>query len=57
MSVGDMSTIDDPHDILFSMQNSVWGGKCSIIIAGALQSYSNLISDLLVEAAEEEDKL
>jgi len=54
--MGEVSASTDADDILFSMQNSVWGGefRCS---REPWTFFLILLPDMLVEAAEEDEKL
>lgn len=54
--MGDISATNEPDDILSSMQNSVWGGEYSAQLMFWPSSHK-FLTDMLVEAAEEEDEL
>lgn len=53
--MGEVSASTDVDEILFSMQNSVWGGECCY--TRRPRTFLILTPDMLVEAAEEDEKL
>ena len=55
LSMTNVSASTDADDILFSMQNSVWGGES--LCSRAIDALLMLSPDMLVEAAEEDEKL